>query len=59
LRTSGVTNSIGLIQHLKKIFYSGGAKATAMFSIVSKTLKKQCFKVNEISETNNPIYLIK
>ena len=39
--------------------YSGGTKATAMFPMVAKTLKKQGFIVNNLSEGNNPLYSIK
>jgi arsenate reductase (thioredoxin) len=39
--------------------YSGGTEATAMFPMVAKTLQKQGFKVQTISETQNPIYSVK
>ncbi len=38
--------------------YSGGTEATAMFSIVSETLKKQGFEIETLSEGNNPVYAI-
>ena len=45
---------------IKNVFcYSGGTEATAMFSIVAKTLTKQGFKIKTIGEGKNPIYAIK
>jgi len=46
--------------NIKNIFcYSGGTEATAMFPMVAKTLEKQGFKIEKISEGNNPVYAIK
>jgi arsenate reductase len=39
--------------------YSGGTEATALFSVVTKTLKESGFKIETISEGQNPIYSIK
>lgn len=39
--------------------YSGGTEETALFPKVVETLEKQGFKINKISETDNPIYIIK
>ncbi|WP_290696576.1 protein-tyrosine-phosphatase [Lacinutrix sp.] len=39
--------------------YSGGTEATALFPKVSETLTNQGFKINTISEGENPIYSIK
>jgi arsenate reductase len=39
--------------------YSGGTEATALFPMVAKTLENQGFKINNLSETQNPIYSIK
>lgn len=44
----------------KSVFcYSGGTEATAMFPMIVETLKKQGFKINAVSEGNNPVYAIK
>ncbi len=46
--------------NIKNVFcYSGGTEATAMFSMVGKTLESQGFKIKPISEGNNPVYSIK
>lgn len=39
--------------------YSGGTEATALFSVVTETLKESGFKIETISEGQNPIYSIK
>lgn len=39
--------------------YSGGTEATAMFPKVGETLVSQGFKINKLSEENNPVYSIK
>lgn len=45
---------------IKNVFcYSGGTEATAMFPMASKTLVKQGFQIQTISEGNNPVYAIK
>lgn len=45
---------------LKNVFcYSGGTATTALFPMVVKTLEKSGFKVEKLSETENPIYSIK
>ncbi|MFT5668198.1 MAG: arsenate reductase [Vicingaceae bacterium] len=46
--------------NVKDVFcYSGGTEATALFPTVAKTLKDQGFKIQTISESNNPVYTIK
>jgi arsenate reductase len=46
--------------NVKDVFcYSGGTEATALFPTVAKTLKDQGFKIQTISESNNPVYAIK
>ncbi|MBU3822489.1 protein-tyrosine-phosphatase [Flavobacteriaceae bacterium XHP0103] len=46
--------------NVKNVFcYSGGTESTALFPMVAETLKQSGFKINIISETNNPIYSIK
>ena len=39
--------------------YSGGTEATAMFPKVAETLTKTGFKIQKLSEENNPVYAIK
>ncbi|WP_248724358.1 low molecular weight phosphatase family protein [Seonamhaeicola sp. ML3] len=39
--------------------YSGGTEATAMFPKVGETLVNQGFKINKLSEGNNPVYSVK
>jgi arsenate reductase len=39
--------------------FSGGTEATAMFPKVGETLTKQGFKINKLSEGNNPVYSVK
>ncbi|WP_298531651.1 protein-tyrosine-phosphatase [uncultured Algibacter sp.] len=39
--------------------YSGGTEATEMFPKVGETLSKQGFKIDKLSEKNNPVYSIK
>ena len=39
--------------------YSGGTEATAMFPKVGETLVNQGFKINKLSEENNPVYAVK
>lgn len=39
--------------------YSGGTEATALFPKVIETLEKCGFKINKLSEGNNPVYTIK
>jgi arsenate reductase len=43
----------------KVVCYSGGTEATALFPVVAKTLQNTGFKVNTISQGNNPIHTIK
>ncbi len=46
--------------NIKNVFcYSGGTEATALFSMVAKTLENTGFKIDVISNGNNPIYSIK
>ena len=46
--------------NIKSVFcYSGGTEATALFPMVSETLKKIGFIVTTISEGENPVYAIK
>jgi arsenate reductase len=45
---------------LKNIFcYSGGTEATAMFPKVAETLIHQGFHIEQLSDTNNPVYAVK
>ena len=45
---------------IKNVFcYSGGTEATALFPKVAETLKNTGFKIQKLSEENNPIYAIK
>lgn len=39
--------------------YSGGTEATAMFPKVGETLTNQGFRINKLSENDNPVYAIK
>lgn len=39
--------------------YSGGTEATAMFPKIEETLTNQGFKIDKLSEENNPVYSIK
>ncbi|MDX5583338.1 MAG: protein-tyrosine-phosphatase [Aureibaculum sp.] len=46
--------------NIKSVFcYSGGTEATALFPMVSETLKKTGFIITTISEGENPVYTIK
>jgi arsenate reductase len=52
--------SLAFYFNVKDVFcYSGGTEATALFPTVAKTLKDQGFKIQTISESNNPVYAIK
>jgi len=52
--------AIALHFELKNIVcYSGGTEATALFPMVAKTLEKSGFKVEKLSETENPVFSIK
>jgi arsenate reductase len=45
---------------VKNVFcYSGGTEATALFPKVIETLEKSGFKIQKLSQENNPIYGIK
>lgn len=45
---------------IKNVFcYSGGTESTALFPMVSETLKKSGFKVQKLSTEANPLYSIK
>ncbi|ATP56911.1 protein-tyrosine-phosphatase [Pedobacter ginsengisoli] len=45
---------------IRNVFcYSGGTEATALFPVVTETLRQSGFKVKVVSEGNNPIYAIK
>jgi arsenate reductase (thioredoxin) len=45
---------------IKNVFcYSGGTEATALFPMAAKTLIKQGFQIETISEGSNPVYAIK
>ena len=45
---------------IKNVFcYSGGTEATAMFTVVEDTLKKQGFHIDKLSNEKNPVYAIK
>ena len=39
--------------------YSGGTEATAMFPKVGETLVSQGFKIQQLSEAQNPVYAVK
>lgn len=46
--------------NIKNVFcYSGGTEATALFPMVTETLKNAGFQIRMISENKNPIYSIK
>ncbi len=45
---------------IEKVFcYSGGTEATAMFPKVAETLVSQGFHIQQLSETQNPVYAVK
>ncbi|MDO6597489.1 protein-tyrosine-phosphatase [Oceanihabitans sp. 2_MG-2023] len=45
---------------IRNVFcYSGGTEATALFPMVTETLKNAGFKIQKIAEASNPIYSIK
>ncbi|MEL1252394.1 protein-tyrosine-phosphatase [Flavobacterium sp. DGU38] len=45
---------------IKNVFcYSGGTEATALFPKVAEVLKNTGFKIQKLSEENNPVYAIK
>lgn len=45
---------------IKNVFcYSGGTEATALFPVVAATLKNTGFKIEKLSEGENPVYSIK
>ncbi len=45
---------------IKNVFcYSGGTEATALFPVAAETLKNMGFKIEKLSEANNPVYSIK
>lgn len=45
---------------IKNVFcYSGGTEATAMFPKVAETLVHQGFDIQQLSETENPVYAVK
>lgn len=39
--------------------YSGGTEATAIFPMVAETLARQGFRINAISQGDNPVYAVK
>ncbi len=41
------------------VCYSGGTAATAMFPMVAETLIEMGFKIEKLTETDNPVYMIK
>lgn len=46
--------------NIKNVFcYSGGTQATALYPMVVQTLENSGFKIETISEGNNPVYSIK
>ncbi len=46
--------------NLKNVFcYSGGTEATALFPVAGETLKNTGFKIEKLSNEDNPIYSIK
>ncbi|MBC8884305.1 protein-tyrosine-phosphatase [Flavobacterium piscinae] len=45
---------------IEKVFcYSGGTEATAMFPKVAETLVSQGYHIQQLSETENPVYAVK
>lgn len=45
---------------IKNVYcYSGGTEATALYPMVIETLKNAGFKIESLSEDNNPVYSIK
>lgn len=45
---------------IKNVFcYSGGTEATALFAKVGETLTNQGFQIQQLSETENPVYAVK
>ena len=45
---------------VKNVFcYSGGTEATALFPMVTETLKNSGFQINLLSKDDNPVYSIK
>lgn len=45
---------------IKNVFcYSGGTQATAMFPKVGETLTNQGFQIQQLSESENPVYAVK
>ena len=45
--------------NIKITSYSGGTEATALFIEAKKTLERAGFRVQQLSETSNPVYAIK
>ncbi|WP_298480998.1 protein-tyrosine-phosphatase [uncultured Maribacter sp.] len=46
--------------NIKNVFsYSGGTEATALFPMAAKALENSGFRINTISNENNPVYNIK
>ncbi len=41
------------------VCYSGGTEATALFPVAAKTLNNLGFKIEKLSNENNPVYAIK
>ena len=46
--------------NVKNVYcYSGGTEATALFPMIADTLRKQGFQIQQLSDSNNPVYAIK
>jgi arsenate reductase len=46
--------------NIKNVFcYSGGTEATAMFPKVAETLTNQGFQIQQLSQEQNPVYVVK
>lgn len=46
--------------NIKNVFcYSGGTEATALFPVAAETLKNTGFKIEKLSNEDNPVYSIK
>ncbi|RZK70682.1 MAG: protein-tyrosine-phosphatase [Pedobacter sp.] len=43
----------------KVVCYSGGTEATAMFPMIVETLRDTGFRIAKLSDTDNPVYMIK
>ena len=52
--------NMSLFFNVKNVYcYSGGTEATALFPMIADTLRKQGFQIQQLSDSNNPVYAIK